>query len=149
MPRASLVPRAIDPGEVVSLTERLSRLQLLRVAFVLVVTAAVSVGFDVSAAARDALAIAGGGYLALAALTEVVRRRSKRSSLATLSAMLLVDGLYLGFAAYETGGTQSPLWFLLFVHLVAVTLLASYRTGLKIALWHSLVSIVALYAQAA
>ena len=63
--------------------------------------------------------------------------------------MLLVDGVYLGFATYVTGGTQSPLWFLLFVHLVAVTLLASYRTGLKIALWHSLVTIVALYAQAA
>ena len=63
--------------------------------------------------------------------------------------MLLVDGVYLGFATYVTGGTQSPLWFLLFVHLVAVTLLASYRTGLKIALWHSLVSIVSLYAQAA
>ena len=63
--------------------------------------------------------------------------------------MLLVDGVYLGFATYVTGGTQSPLWFLLFVHLVAVTLLASYRTGLKIALWHSLVTMVFLYAQAA
>jgi diguanylate cyclase (GGDEF)-like protein len=30
-----------------------------------------------------------------------------------------------------------------------VTLLASYRTGLKIALWHSLLSVVVLYAQAA
>ena len=98
---------------------------------------------------RRDLSIVSGGYLLLVALTEVARRRSRRLSLATLAAMLLVDGVYLGFATYITGGTQSPLWFLLFVHLVAVTLLASYRTGLKIALWHSLVSIVALYAQAA
>ena len=149
MPRASLVPRAIEPAEVVSLTERLSRLQALRVAFVIVVLAAVEFGFDVSAAVREELTIVSGGYFALVAATEIARRRSRRSSLATLSAMLLVDGVYLGFAAYDTGGTQSPLWFLLFVHLVAVTLLASYRTGLKIALWHSLVSMVALYAQAA
>jgi len=32
---------------------------------------------------------------------------------------------------------------------VAVSLLASYRTGLKIALWHSLLLFVVLYAQAA
>ena len=98
---------------------------------------------------RRDLTIAGGGYLVFVALTELARRRSRRSSLATLSAMLLVDGVYLGFTTYITGGTQSPLWFMLFVHLVAVTLLASYRTGLKIALWHSLVTIVVLYAQAA
>ena len=149
MPRAPFVPRAVEPSEVVSLTERLSRLQALRVAFVLVVLAAVAVGFDISDDLRRDLAIAGGGYLAFVAVTEVARRRSRRSSLATLSAMLLVDGVYLGFATYVTGGTQSPLWFLLFVHLVAVTLLASYRTGLKIALWHSLVTMVFLYAQAA
>ena len=98
---------------------------------------------------RRELYVVSGGYLVFVAVTELARRRSRRSSLATLSAMLLVDGVYLGFATYVTGGTQSPLWFLLFVHLVAVTLLASYRTGLKIALWHSLVTMVALYAQAA
>ena len=149
MPRGSLVPRATGPGEVVSLTERLSRLQALRVAFVFVALAAISVGFDVADDVRRDLSIVSGGYLLLVALTEVARRRSRRLSLATLAAMLLVDGVYLGFATYITGGTQSPLWFLLFVHLVAVTLLASYRTGLKIALWHSLVVMVVLYAQAA
>jgi diguanylate cyclase (GGDEF)-like protein len=149
MARVSIVPRPIEPGEVVSLTERLSRLQALRVAFVFVVLAAAAVGFDISEEVRRELYVASGGYLGFVAVTEVVRRRSRRSSLATLSAMLLVDGVYLGFAMYATGGTQSPLWFLLFVHLVAVTLLASYRTGLKIALLHSLVTMVVLYAQAA
>jgi two-component system, cell cycle response regulator len=147
--RASIVPRAVEPGEVVSLTERLSRLQALRVAFVVVVLTAVSVGFDVSGEVRRELYVASCGFLVFVAVTEAARRRSRSSSLATLAAMLLLDGVYLGFATYVTGGTQSPLWFLLFVHLVAVTLLASYRTGLKIALWHSLVSIVVLYAQAA
>ena len=44
---------------------------------------------------------------------------------------------------YATGGTQSPIRFLVFLDLVAVSLLASYRTGLKIALWHSLLLFVA------
>ena len=50
---------------------------------------------------------------------------------------------------YATGGTQSPLRFLIYLHLVAVSLLASYRTGLKIALWDSLLLFVVIYAQAA
>ena len=63
--------------------------------------------------------------------------------------LLLIDGVYLAFAMYATGATQSPIRFLVYLHLVAVSLLASYRTGLKIALWHSLLLFVVLYAQAA
>jgi diguanylate cyclase (GGDEF)-like protein len=66
-----------------------------------------------------------------------------------LTALLLLDGLFLAWAMYATGGTQSPIRFLVYLHLVAVSLLASYRTGLKIALWHSLLLFVVLYAQAA
>src|SRR6187402_1309259 len=68
---------------------------------------------------------------------------------AFLAAILLVDGLYLASAMYVTGGTQSPIRFLIYLHLVAVSLLASYRTGLKLALWDSLLLLVVLYAQAA
>ncbi len=63
--------------------------------------------------------------------------------------MLLLDGVYLAFAMYATGGTQSPIRFLVYLQLVAVSLLASYRTGLKMALWDSLLFFVILYAQAA
>ncbi len=89
------------------------------------------------------------GYLGLAVVMAAFGRRSPRASFATLTVMLLVDGLYLAAAMYVTGGTQSPLRFLVYLHLVAVSLLASYRTGLKIALWDSLLLFVVLYAQAA
>ena len=89
------------------------------------------------------------GYLVLALAMGAVGQRSARVSFATLTVMLLVDGLYLAAAMYATGGTQSPLRFLIYLHLVAVSLLASYRTGLKIALWDSLLLFVVLYAQAA
>jgi diguanylate cyclase (GGDEF)-like protein len=149
MPRIALIPNAVEPGEVVSLTERLGRLQALRVAFVAAVLVGTSIGFHVDSGVRPDVWNVSVGYVAVVALCELVRRRSRRSNLGTLSALLLLDGVYLAWMSYLTGGTQSPLRFLLYVHLVAVTLLASYRTGLKIALWHSLLSMVVLYAQAA
>ena len=88
-------------------------------------------------------------YLLLAAASEWLRRVSGRRGLVVLAVMLLVDGAFLALAMYATGGAESPLRFLLYLHLIAVTLLASYRTGLKVTLWHSLLSFVALYAQAA
>src|SRR3990172_3916433 len=97
-------------------------------------------------AALGAIAVS---YLALSAAGEVARRRFVRRGLLVLSLTLLVDGVFLASAMYATGGTQSPIRFLIYLHLVAVSLLASYRTGLKVALWHSLLLFVVLYAQAA
>ncbi len=89
------------------------------------------------------------GYLVLATAFGWLGRQAPATAFATMTTMLLVDGLFLAAAMYSTGGTESPLRFLVYLHLVAVSLLASYRTGLKIALWHSLLLFVVLYAQAA
>jgi diguanylate cyclase (GGDEF)-like protein len=88
-------------------------------------------------------------YAVASIVLEVMRRRSTRYGYSLLTVLLLIDGAYLATATYATGGTQSPFRFLIYLHLVAVSLLASYRTGLKIALWHSLLLFVVLYAQAA
>lgn len=90
-----------------------------------------------------------GAYVAIATLAELGRRRAGRHGFAVMSGLLILDGLFLAYAMYVTGATQSPIRFLIYLHLVAVSLLASYRTGLKIALWHSLLLFVVLYAQAA
>jgi signal transduction histidine kinase len=66
-----------------------------------------------------------------------------------VGATLLVDGIYLAWVTFATGGVQSPVRFLVYVHVVAVTLLSSYRTGIKIAAWYSLLLFVAFYAQRA
>jgi signal transduction histidine kinase len=47
-----------------------------------------------------------------------------------------------------TGATGSPLRSILAAHLVAATLLGSYRTGLKLALWNTLLILVAFRAVA-
>jgi two-component system cell cycle response regulator len=76
-------------------------------------------------------------------------RAGKARGLYAVAGMLLLDGMYLAWITYLTGGTESPLRFLVHLHLIAVTLLASYRTGLKIALWHSLLFFVVFHAQLA
>ncbi|MDQ3957301.1 MAG: diguanylate cyclase [Actinomycetota bacterium] len=131
----------------VSLGERMGYLQALRAALTVVVIA--SAGFAsevVGAGLRDVLLVTV-GYLVVSATGEGLRRLGRSRGLGALGGMLLVDGLYLAWILYLTGGTQSPLRFLVYVHLIGVTLLASYRTGLKIALWHSLLFFAVFYAQ--
>jgi len=137
---------ALTPGDLVSLSKRMGYLQWLRVGLagvVLVSAAAVPglVGGSVSELVPVSLI-----YASFSGGAELLRRMGGRRLLGALSTMLLVDGLYLAWAMQLTGGAESPLRFLISVHLVAVSLLASYRTGLKIALWHSLLLIVAFEA---
>jgi diguanylate cyclase (GGDEF)-like protein len=89
------------------------------------------------------------GCVAASLLLEIIRRRSGRRVLSVITGLLLVDSVYLIGAMYLTGGMGSPIRFLVYLHLVAVSLLASYRTGLKLAFWDSLLLLVVLYAQAA
>ena len=77
-------------------------------------------------------------FVAVAILAETLVRVFPRRTLVLFSGMLMVDGIFLAWAAYLTGGTTSPLRYLLLLQLGAVCLIASYRTGVKLAAWHSL-----------
>ena len=136
-------------AEMVSLGERMGHLQALRVALAAVVLASAAFASKVVGAGLGDLILVAVGYLATSATIEGLRRLGRSRGLAAVGGMLLVDGLFLAWVLYLTGGTDSPLRFLVYVHLIAVTLLASYRTGLKIALWHSLLFLVVFYAQVA
>jgi two-component system, cell cycle response regulator len=135
--------------DLVSLDERLLYLRVLR---------AVLAGATV----LDALLLPGGlrqpflvvasfalGYIVICLLAEGVWRLRRRRGLWLFGSLLMFDGVYLAWASYVTGGTAGPLRYLVLVHLGAVTLLASYRTGVKLALWHSLLQLVVFYAQRA
>ncbi len=132
-----------------ALSERMSYLLLLRIALATVVLTWAAIRPDALGVSFPVLAGVTIGYLSASVAFEILRRRTGRAGFTILNSLLLLDGLYLAFAMYATGGTQSPMRFLIYLHLVAVSLLASYRTGLKIALWHSLLLFVVLYAQAA
>jgi len=89
------------------------------------------------------------GYLGLSFLTAGVWRLQRRVGVIINGFVLLSDGLYLCFTSYLTSGLGAPLAYLVLVHLIAVTLLASFRTGLKLAMWHSLLVGVAAQLQSA
>ena len=136
-------------GELVPITDRLRYMQGFRfvLAAVVGVVAALSQGsLETSALELGALT---GAYLVLSLVTHVAWRVSRRGGLALFGFMLMVDGAYLAWVSYATGGAASPLRYLILLHIIAVALLASYRTGMKLACWHSLLLLVVYYAQQA
>ena len=137
-------------SDIVSLSERMGYFQALRAAFAVIVLGSAVFAEKVLAVTDiSGIALVTAGYLLVSGIAEGLRRLVRERGLSIVTLMLLIDGVYLAWMMYETGGIQSPLRFLTYVHLIAVTLLASYRTGLKIALWHSLLFFVVYYAQAA
>src|SRR3954453_11942363 len=95
------------------------------------------------------LAATTGAYLLISLFGEWLWRLAQRRGLLLFGGMLIIDGIYLAWMGYATGGSVSPLRYLVLLHLVAVALLASYRTGLKLAMWHSILLFVVYYAQQA
>jgi two-component system, cell cycle response regulator len=102
---------------------------------------------DALHASAGSLALVAGAYLVTSVGAQVAWRASRRSGLIVFTAMLLADGAFLAWTSYATGSGASPLRYLIILHIIAVALLASYRTGLKMALWHSLLLLVVYYAQ--
>lgn len=138
-----------NTNELTPLAERINYLQALRVGFVVVSLLTGALATRTIDANMGALFLVSAAYVLIFGGAESVRRISKGHSIGILFGTLLVDGAYIAWVAHATGGTESPLRFLAFVHIIAVTLLASSRTGLKIALWHSLLFFVVFYAEAA
>jgi diguanylate cyclase (GGDEF)-like protein len=142
-------PGSAAERDIASLAERMTYLQALRGAFALtVIGTALFVGKLTGASLSD-LSLYTALYLVAAAGIEAVRRSWGVRALSLVTAMLLIDAVYLAWVVYLSGGVSSPLRFLAYLHIIAVTLLASYRTGLKITVWHSLLYFVVFYAQLA
>jgi diguanylate cyclase (GGDEF)-like protein len=138
-----------DRADYTALGDRMALLTALRVAMAGVVIAWSVARPELLGVPLPTLFVGTLAYVALAVAAEPLRRRLRGRGHVLIGLMLIVDGVALALAMYATGGTQSPIRFLIYLHLVAVSLLASYRTGLKVALWDSLLLFVVLYAQAA
>jgi diguanylate cyclase (GGDEF)-like protein len=113
--------------------DRLAVLQLVRVSLAVAVLA-----LPALVGARGVAVSVPFAYLLVVGSAELTRRRFPRLGSPLLSALVLVDGGFLAAAILLTGGNESPLIFLAFLEVVAVTLLASHRTGLKVAVWCAL-----------
>ncbi|HKS99862.1 MAG TPA: sensor domain-containing diguanylate cyclase [Rugosimonospora sp.] len=127
-----------DSDILVPIGDRIRYLQLFRFAMV-----AVAAGYWLALPAYRALPgawLAGltAAYLGLSLLGSPVLRLRRKAGLAYSGFLLLADGVYLAAVAYSPGGLLTPFRYIVVLHLITVTLLASFRTGLKLAMWHTL-----------
>lgn len=134
-------------GEIVPLADRLRYTQAFRLAVTAGVLAAVFLSGGMLEVERPLLLMTIGGYLALTLLGFALWRFVRSQAVTLFGALLIIDGVFLAWIAEATGGSASPLRYLILLHLVVVALLASYRTGLKLAMWHSLLLWVGYQAQ--
>ena len=125
-------------NELVPLADRLRYLRFLRLTLVAVVAVVAGFGAGGIAPATGPVWAATGAYVLVFGLGELVWRLGRRRGLWLYGVLLMVDATYLVYAAHVTGGGSSPLRSLILMHLIAVALLASYRTGLKLVFWYVL-----------
>jgi diguanylate cyclase (GGDEF)-like protein len=130
-------------SDLVPLADRIRYMHVFRGVLAAVVAAFAQLGWTRGISSAD-LCLGTVAYLLASGASYAVWRLLRRRGLVLLSATLIADGLYLAWVSYATGGTQSPLRFLIPLHLVAVALLASYRTAMKVAFWHSLLFLLVI-----
>jgi diguanylate cyclase (GGDEF)-like protein len=132
-------PLGVVLDDLAPLADRLRLLVWLRLAMAAVVTA-YAVAVPEGVVRSDLLLQVTGGYVVLGLVVHLLWHRLARRGLVLIGGMLLLDGLFLA-TVDQLAGEVGPGRALVLLHLVAVTILASYRTGLKLALWHALLLI--------
>ncbi|MFP5309711.1 MAG: diguanylate cyclase [Actinomycetes bacterium] len=123
------------PGDLVPLVERARFLALLRALSLAAATAHASVA-GASWTLPPAPLLLGG--VAMVVVTLATASLRGRAQVPVFGGTLLADGVLLVVLTYATGFTASPLRWLIAAHVVVVSLVGSYRTGVKVTLWVTL-----------
>ncbi len=129
--------------EMVPLAERRRAVHFLRLVLAALVIVARLALPDLMGGDLALLATVTGVYLAVSVAGYFLWRAGRGRGLILFNALLLLDGAFLVWAACVGGGVESPPAYALFAYVVAVTLATSYRTGLKLVLWQSLLLLLA------
>ncbi|MBK5306541.1 MAG: GGDEF domain-containing protein [Frankiaceae bacterium] len=137
----------VRAAESVPVAERLRVTQYLRVAAIGLLLLCAALAPEALSPGRRQAVLTTVGYAAIVLCGEGLSRILRERVVVLFSALLIIDGLWLAWASYVTGSLSSPVRYLVLLHLGAVALLASYRTGLKLALWHSLLLLAAYNGQ--
>ncbi|MGH9055401.1 MAG: diguanylate cyclase [Acidimicrobiales bacterium] len=130
------------PHELTSLDERLGLLLIVRIGLIVMVVlsavfASKQVGFGVVN-----IGPVSGAYLLVSAAAEGWRRTQLPGRMLIHRAVMPLDAVYLAIVTTPAGGPRSQLVVLFAVQLIAVTLLASERAGIRIALWDSFLFVI-------
>lgn len=133
--------------EVAPLSQRVAAMMAFRVALVAVLAVLAHLSPDAAAGRRgDLVVVAVYGVVSAVLSSAVLLPRAAGANTAAVRAFgtsLLVDGVFLQYA-HERLGHGVAIDVALAAQLVAVCLLASFRTGLKLAVWQSVLLVVAL-----
>ena len=136
-------------GDFVPLSERMALLRIFRVLAAVIVVTAWALLPQTRGASGSLVLTVTAGYVGAMLAVELLWRSSRRRATWVFGLVVMCDAIYLAWASYGTAGLNSPLQALLLLQLVTVSLLASFRTGLKLALFSSLLLLCAFYAQEA
>jgi two-component system, cell cycle response regulator len=134
-------------SDLVPLRERLVYLRVLRVVVAAATLLDAALLPHLLRRSFSFVAVMAVGYVLVTLAIEGIWHLLKQRGLWLFGALLILDGIYLAAATYVGGGSVGPVRYLVLVYLAAVTLLCSYRTGLKVALWQSLMQLTVFYAQ--
>lgn len=135
-------------AELIPVTDRVRWILLCRVVMVALLPVMWRLDESVRVSLLDVM-LPAGAWLAITTPTLFSARRSRSFAVWSLNLALLGDGLLLCYEWWQLGALAGPVGPLVIVHAVAVTLLASFRTGGKLAVWHSLLALVVLETSAA
>jgi two-component system cell cycle response regulator len=86
------------------------------------------------------------GYLAVTYVIEAMRRSSRRRWKYLFGVFAMTDSVFLAWASFGTAGLASPLRYLILLQIITVCLLASFKTGLKLAVFNAWLLLCAVYA---
>ncbi len=136
-----------DTAELTSLTERLGLLLVVRLFMAAVVLFSVYAlpQLPLSDLAMTSAWFYAGVSMFVEGLHRMLTRRTRRRWLVLINLMLIFDGLFIATVLADSGPSRSVLLFLAYMHVVSVTLLVGFRTGLKIAAWHSILLLTVYY----
>lgn len=133
--------------DLVPLGERMRMISAFRASAVVVIVLSWLAVESTRGASLQTVLIASMGYLAATLLVEAVWRRSDRPARFLFGVIAMCDSVFLAWASYGSAGLDSPLRYLVLLQLITVSLLASFRTGLKLALFNAWLLLCAVYAQ--
>ena len=125
-----------------------TQMHALRFGFIAIFVWSALLSQTITATLQDWVGVVVGyGLLVLAA--DRTRRLWTRTQGPVAIVMLLADGAFLAWVLYLSGGIVSPLRFLVYIHLIAATLIYTYRVGIALTLMHSVLFYVLFRAQVA
>jgi len=132
-------------ADLLPLADRMRVMRVLRLvaaAIVLVAWAAVP---ETRGAPLGTVVLVSVAYLAVLGVVDAAWSVSGRRGQTLFGFMLMADATYLVWASYGTAGVGSPLRILVLLQLITVALIASLRTGLKLAMWSSMLLVGAYH----